>query len=278
MAKKSNAKRSKSGTKTPNREPASTGPSRPTSPDQHEKVNVDEDEEVVEDRVEEKVDEGKSGREESKAVMNVAGLETVQPDEVEVVQEDEETRSVTEPTKVNGTDKQTDRPSLDDAEMGIDTTAMEGTDEVVPDQEADAIIPPATREMMSDDKDEDEGSNEVQAESIEPKVEVEEIVPTDETVEDIPVQAEDADDHHSAEGDDQDEGQAEEEDDEDRIQSLEAELAQTVREKEHLSTQYRTLLGKLQTMRNSLGTKLKEDAVSPSSPGWNLTIARCCRD
>ena len=270
MAKKSNAKRSKSGTKTPNREPASTGPSRPTSPDQHEKVNVEEDEEVVEDRVEEKVDEGKSGREESKAVMNVAGLETVQPDEVEVVQEDEETRSVTEPTKVNGTDKQNDQPSLDDVETGIDTTAMEDTGKVMPGQEADATIPPATREMMSDDKGEDE----VQAESIEPKVEVEEIAPTDETVEDIPVQAEDADDDHSAGGDDQDEV----EDDEDRIQSLEAELAQTVREKEHLSTQYRTLLGKLQTMRNSLGTKLKEDAVSPSSPGWILTIARYCRD
>jgi hypothetical protein len=68
----------------------------------------------------------------------------------------------------------------------------------------------------------------------------------------------------AAEGDEA--GGEEEEDDEDqeqdRIQALESELAQTVREKEHLSTQYRTLLGKLQAMRNSLGEKLKEDAVS----------------
>ncbi|RSH85847.1 uncharacterized protein EHS24_004027 [Apiotrichum porosum] len=41
---------------------------------------------------------------------------------------------------------------------------------------------------------------------------------------------------------------------------LEAELERTRAEKDHLSNQYRTLLGKLTAMRNSLGEKLKEDA------------------
>ena len=45
-----------------------------------------------------------------------------------------------------------------------------------------------------------------------------------------------------------------------RIHQLQAQLDATTQEKEHLSTQYRTLLGKLQAMRNSLGEKLREDA------------------
>ena len=82
------------------------------------------------------------------------------------------------------------------------------------------------------------------------------------------VEAETEDNNGEAAEADEAGGEEDEEDDEDqdqeqdRIQALESELAQTVREKEHLSTQYRTLLGKLQAMRNSLGEKLKEDAVS----------------
>lgn len=45
-------------------------------------------------------------------------------------------------------------------------------------------------------------------------------------------------------------------------QGPEGELERVRAEKDHLSHQYRSLLGKLTAMRNSLGEKLKEDAVS----------------
>ena len=48
---------------------------------------------------------------------------------------------------------------------------------------------------------------------------------------------------------------------EQRIALLEDELAGTRQEKEVLGNQYRTLLGKLTAMRQSLGDKLREDAV-----------------
>lgn len=47
-----------------------------------------------------------------------------------------------------------------------------------------------------------------------------------------------------------------------RANQLEQELQQVRQEKDVLSTQYRSLLGKLTAMRTSLGEKLKEDAVS----------------
>jgi predicted nuclease with TOPRIM domain len=50
------------------------------------------------------------------------------------------------------------------------------------------------------------------------------------------------------------------------LEAVQAELERTRSEKEHLNTQYRTLLGKLTAMRNTLGEKLKEDAVSPLPP------------
>lgn len=48
----------------------------------------------------------------------------------------------------------------------------------------------------------------------------------------------------------------------DQIAQLEAELAVVRNEKELLGGQYRGLLGKLTSMRQSLGNKLREDAVS----------------
>jgi predicted nucleic acid-binding Zn-ribbon protein len=48
-----------------------------------------------------------------------------------------------------------------------------------------------------------------------------------------------------------------------RISQLEEELEVVRGEKESLGNQYRALLGKLTTMRQSLGDKLREDAVSP---------------
>lgn len=47
----------------------------------------------------------------------------------------------------------------------------------------------------------------------------------------------------------------------DPFQKLERELERTNEEKEQLATQYRNLLAKLTTMRNTLGNKLKQDAV-----------------
>ena len=55
-------------------------------------------------------------------------------------------------------------------------------------------------------------------------------------------------------------------------EDLLAELEQIKGEKEHLENQYRALLGKLTTMRNTLGDKLRQDAVSlPSSAETRLT-------
>ena len=48
----------------------------------------------------------------------------------------------------------------------------------------------------------------------------------------------------------------------DAVAQLEAELAVVRNEKEVLGGQYRGLLGKLTAMRQSLGEKLREDAVS----------------
>ena len=47
-----------------------------------------------------------------------------------------------------------------------------------------------------------------------------------------------------------------------RVAELEEELERTMAEKEALGAQYRSLLGKLTTMRNTLGDKLRQDAVS----------------
>ncbi len=47
----------------------------------------------------------------------------------------------------------------------------------------------------------------------------------------------------------------------DPVSKLQQELERTREEKDELATQYRNLLGKLQTMRNTLGNKLKQDAV-----------------
>ena len=45
------------------------------------------------------------------------------------------------------------------------------------------------------------------------------------------------------------------------VESLQLELERTRAEKDVLADQYRSLLGKLTTMRTTLGNKLKEDAV-----------------
>ena len=47
----------------------------------------------------------------------------------------------------------------------------------------------------------------------------------------------------------------------DLVGKLQQELERTREEKDELATQYRNLLGKLQTMRNTLSNKLKQDAV-----------------
>jgi predicted nucleic acid-binding Zn-ribbon protein len=48
---------------------------------------------------------------------------------------------------------------------------------------------------------------------------------------------------------------------EDRIAELEAELERTKEERENYASQYQALLARIQTMRTTLGNKLREDAV-----------------
>ena len=52
----------------------------------------------------------------------------------------------------------------------------------------------------------------------------------------------------------------------DPLERLQRQLARERAEKEDLATQYRNLLGKLTTMRTTLGNKLKQDAVRPFCP------------
>ena len=52
----------------------------------------------------------------------------------------------------------------------------------------------------------------------------------------------------------------------DPITKLQQELESTRKERDEFATQYQNLLGKLQTMRNTLGNKLKQDAVCVPSP------------
>lgn len=59
---------------------------------------------------------------------------------------------------------------------------------------------------------------------------------------------------------------------EERIAMLEEELAVTKQDKEVLGNQYRTLLGKLTAMRQSLGDKLREDAVGLHAV-WRMECA-----
>lgn len=65
--------------------------------------------------------------------------------------------------------------------------------------------------------------------------------------------ADEHDDDAPVEGDRTDSG--------DRIAELEAELDRVTNEKDTLESQYRGLLGKLTNMRNTLGDKLRQDAV-----------------
>ena len=59
-------------------------------------------------------------------------------------------------------------------------------------------------------------------------------------------------------------------DNDERIRQLEEELEAVRGEKDVLGNQYRTLLGKLTAMRQSLGDKLREDAVSVLGVGLDL--------
>jgi hypothetical protein len=51
-----------------------------------------------------------------------------------------------------------------------------------------------------------------------------------------------------------------------RVSRLEKELEATREERETYANQYRTLLSRIQTMKTTLGNKLKQDAVSLLSP------------
>ena len=65
-----------------------------------------------------------------------------------------------------------------------------------------------------------------------------------------------------------------EETEEERIRRLEDELLRTREEKEQFEAQYRSLLGKLTNMRNTLGDKLKQDAESYLSEPYSAQTGR----
>lgn len=67
-----------------------------------------------------------------------------------------------------------------------------------------------------------------------------------------------------------DEGDADEEDEEDDRKALLAQLAQTRDEKATLEKQYRALVAKVGTMRDTLGKKLREDAVRTLSARYSV--------
>jgi hypothetical protein len=272
MAKKSNAKRSKSGTKTPNREP---GASRPASPEPQGKLG-EEDEPQVEDQVkaEDTVVKEKEIVEAEEAVTTAGTPERRSSQQVEAANEEDE---LEEPTKINGTAdhhavEEPTEVQADNKDKTTDSSPVDGTVEAAKngvggiDPVSEAISSPAEG-VVTDSKgtEEREAQTDAQKDTVAHQEDASVTPDADERIRQAEVEAETEDNNGGvAEADEA--GGEEEEDDEDqeqdRIQALESELAQTVREKEHLSTQYRTLLGKLQAMRSSLGEKLKEDAVS----------------
>lgn len=67
---------------------------------------------------------------------------------------------------------------------------------------------------------------------------------------------------------------------EEELGSLRAELEETQSEKEHTETQYRNLLGRVNTIKSQLGERLKSDAVSmlalPDLKNTKYSIGRAC--
>jgi hypothetical protein len=275
MAKKSNAKRSKSGTKTPNREP---GASRPASPEPQGKLG-EEDEPQVEDQVkaEDTVVKEKEIVEAEEAVTTPGTPERRSAQQVEAANEEDE---LEEPTKVNGTaghqaDEEPTEVQADNEDTTTDASPVDGHVKTVKngvggiDPVPEAISSAADGVVAdSTGTEEREAQTDAQKDTVAHQEDASVTADADERIRQAEVEAETENNNGEAAEADEAGEEEEEEDDEDqdqeqdRIQALESELAQTVREKEHLSTQYRTLLGKLQAMRNSLGEKLKEDAVS----------------
>ena len=64
----------------------------------------------------------------------------------------------------------------------------------------------------------------------------------------------------------------------DPVERLQRELEKTREEKEALSSQYNTLLGKLTDMRTRLGTKLKQDAVCSVSCAPCISVGEGLND
>lgn len=289
MAKKSNAKRSKSGTKTPNREP---GASRPASPEPQGQAG-EEDGPQVEDQVntEDTAVKEKEVVEADGAATTTGTSETRSSQPVEVANGGDE---LEEPSKVNGTaghhaDEEPTEVQASNEDTTTDSSPVEGTAEAAkngvggidPVPEATSI--PAEGVVTdSTGTEEKEAQTDTQEDTGAYQEDKSVTADVDQHIRQAKVEAETEDNNgEAAEGDEAGEEESEEDDEDqeqDRIQALESELAQTVREKEHLSTQYRTLLGKLQAMRNSLGEKLKEDAVSTFCSFGRSVDRRGCAD
>ena len=269
MAKKSNAKRSKSGTKTPTREPTSEVVSRSTSPE----ASVEGDDGDKYEGSPNVVGQSEDPQDADRPGIQPVEISSasIEAEEAQAITEEEVTKTLTAEDAERENPEQGGLVSEEAAEEQLESIAGEAPADSERTQDEASPIPQVEELNPADNEESPENTEAPVTDHPAPvssQPDTEE--PTEGNIdsEDSPVvvngHADDEVDQH-----DEPEAEPEVEDDEDetedeRIQNLEAELAQTVREKEHLSTQYRTLLGKLQAMRNSLGEKLKEDAVSRS--------------
>jgi hypothetical protein len=271
MAKKSNAKRSKSGTKTPTREPASEVVSRSTSPEAPVEGDDGDNNEGSPKTLRQNEDAQDAERpaiqpvETSSASIGAEGARAITEEDVTKTSKAEAAQGET-PEQGGIVAAELTKQELDSSAGEAPADGDQSQDEAPP-------TPQVGERDPADEQVSPEGTDAPVTEHPEPiSSQPDPETPTAETANsedpsvDVNGHADDELEQHDepeaqaeAEGDDEDENGDE------RIENLEAELAQTVREKEHLSTQYRTLLGKLQAMRNSLGEKLKEDAVSRRS-------------
>lgn len=157
-------------------------------------------------------------------------------------------------------------PGEEKAEVVEQNGAVEDAKDEVKAVNGDAVVSPVELEEVTEPNSSDErGDVEVPTVAdVQPTVlETTKTEPTDDPIQapepttDEPIPAPEA---VEKSGSDEEDEEEEEEDDSTRIARLEHELETTRAEKEQLGTQYRSLLSKLTTMRQSLGDRLREDA------------------
>lgn len=165
--------------------------------------------------------------------------------------------------------RSTEEPDVtveEQAEVGEGNGVVEDVKDEVKAVNGDAVVSPVELEKVTEPNPSDG-----RTEDVEPTVadvqttvlETTNTAPTDEAIQAFETTAEEptpAPETVEKSGSDDEDEEEEEEDDSTRITRLEHELETTRAEKEQLGTQYRSLLSKLTTMRQSLGDRLREDA------------------